>query len=1064
MNAESQRHPMIGQGFSLVMTLKDPRRLPELMGRLKPERETLDKALGALNYVHFSRFVPLFDPGKLLIVTEFDGSMRDYVMDFAAVLDKQFSLILSYMKDGPRLPVSQYPEEFWDYVRRNTEIYGPGQPVRQPFASYENRTVLDVLGLDAKLASTDKLLPDVAPGLPDLSPMQANIVRGYFSRSLDVPWHAAHLAVCFDRGQGQALLKALTAADATCRVTSMGDWGGGKPNYCLNIGFTHDGLRALGLPVPLLNAFPPAFREGPAKREATVNPGGAAEAPKAWQLGAPEQEVHALLSLYSEDKTTFDGKLYALRGALASARVEVAFDRLQPLDLGGSKVHFGYRDSIANPLIAGLSGDAPPDGGQRPAQLGDFVLGSQLTNSRGGSSLGDLPPALAELASYAAVRIVRQDEAAFGRSLRRAAETLGGTTTDDVAALLMGRKFDGEPRTADSSDGQLGGRDLNHFQYRYDDQPDFDDSKGERCPFGAHIRRMNPRNGAVIGVPALRRVIRRGLPYGPKYEGDSDERERGLFGLFFCSDLESQFEFLLKAWANGDVSSPGVRGSVDWLAAERQKPTSFHVGDRTIEIEPVTQTVGALYLLLPSLPALQRLANPPEAKYGRPQVLPAPTRGDTPAAAPNRYAGRDRFTPLEPAFRIDPYRYYAELRREGPLLPVPKRSGQASLWALSHAAVAEATQNDELFVKPDKAHAIATGAGVTARLGDGLFYMQKARHAQVRPALERAFYEAYGGLDAAIEARAQRLLNAAETSGRIDVVRDYAAPLTTQVFMDMMGLDRSQWETVDRWVRSALDGHHDGADPALRAAGATSAMAMRAYFHALLLGDPGPKVDGVSPPLVEKTAGGQCPLLHGIRALTQGLEGGCPHAGAIEHPLSIDEAMQTALHFALGGYLSTEFLIGTGLYNLLRHPEQIELLRHGDVPWSRAVHEMLRYDAPFQMADRVAAKDCQLAGVDVKAGSLVVLVYGSANHDEVYGPTAEAFDIKRKPQQQHFGFGPAARDCIGKAMGARVAEIGLRVLVERWPKLGARTRFQAGDWVADPYYRSLKSLQLLLDP
>ena len=101
----------IGKGFSLVMELEDPSRLPELMARLGSEsvKPRIQAALASLDYVHFARFLPLWDRGLLMIITEFDGAMPDYVMDFAAVLDDEFSLILSYMKGQPPLPVSRYP-------------------------------------------------------------------------------------------------------------------------------------------------------------------------------------------------------------------------------------------------------------------------------------------------------------------------------------------------------------------------------------------------------------------------------------------------------------------------------------------------------------------------------------------------------------------------------------------------------------------------------------------------------------------------------------------------------------------------------------------------------------------------------------------------------------------------------------------------------------------------------------------------------------------------------------------------------------------------------------------
>jgi hypothetical protein len=149
MTTSSNPDKRAGQGFNLVMELLDPKALPGLMQRLAEPgvQGKIEAALASLDYVHYSRFVPLWDLGVLQIITEFDGVMSDYVLDFAAILDQEFSLILSYMKGQPRLPVSKYPEEFWQYVSRNTRPLNPLLPdYAPPFSAYPGKTVLEILG------------------------------------------------------------------------------------------------------------------------------------------------------------------------------------------------------------------------------------------------------------------------------------------------------------------------------------------------------------------------------------------------------------------------------------------------------------------------------------------------------------------------------------------------------------------------------------------------------------------------------------------------------------------------------------------------------------------------------------------------------------------------------------------------------------------------------------------------------------------------------------------------------------------------------------------------------
>jgi deferrochelatase/peroxidase EfeB len=75
-----------------------------------------------------------------------------------------------------------------------------------------------------------------------------------------------------------------------------------------------------------------------------------------------------------------------------------------------------------------------------------------------------------------------------------------------------------------------------------------EDPTGSRCPFGAHIRRANPRDGLAPGSREQHAVVNnhRMLRVGRSYGAQTDER--GL--LFMCVnvDIERQFEFVQQSW------------------------------------------------------------------------------------------------------------------------------------------------------------------------------------------------------------------------------------------------------------------------------------------------------------------------------------------------------------------------------------------------------------------------------------------------------------------------------------------------------------------------------------
>src|SRR4029453_8517495 len=111
----------------------------------------------------------------------------------------------------------------------------------------------------------------------------------------------------------------------------------------------------------------------------------------------------------------------------------------------------------------------------------------------------------------------------------------------------------------------------NDFLYR-----DSDD-RGFKCPAGAHIRRVNPRDADIIGVTRLHPIIRRGTTYGPRPPAgvlEDDGAGRGLVGVFLGAHLDRQFEFIKTDWVN-DGNFIGYPGEQDPVAGHHNGPGLF---------------------------------------------------------------------------------------------------------------------------------------------------------------------------------------------------------------------------------------------------------------------------------------------------------------------------------------------------------------------------------------------------------------------------------------------------------------------------------------------------------
>ena len=460
----------------------------------------------------------------------------------------------------------------------------------------------------------------------NLADIQGNILRGYRAAN------ARHLAVNVPPGAaGRALLRDLLSSEPPCLSTAE-DWESRRrPDHLLNLGVTWPGLRALGVPDQALGAFPDAFKQGAATRATAPDSDGirgvglgdvGESAPGTWVVGGPSTpEVHLVLSLFTDEhqcarRAPLSVKLrerFALHGLTEvwSADADA---------LPGGRVHFGYRDGIAQPRVDGAPGRQPADM-QPSAPAGDFMLGAGHVNSYGGNHIGAIPARLGDNATYAAFRVLEQDCRGFEAML----DTWAARHSVDrewLAAKLMGRWRSGASLMThpDGPDPVPPDPELNRFDYAPSDEAPMytDDTDGVRCPVGSHVRRLNPRSSPAMGVRGTRRLMRRGMPYGPPYDPrqPADGIERGLIGLFMCGDLELQYEFVLRVWANQDLGGVGLRGTREpFVGAQPDSGGVFRVpmagrSDPLLlsGLPTLTRTRGSVYCLMPGLGGIRELA------------------------------------------------------------------------------------------------------------------------------------------------------------------------------------------------------------------------------------------------------------------------------------------------------------------------------------------------------------------------------------------------------------------------------------------------------------------------
>jgi hypothetical protein len=129
----------VQNALNLWLPLKNPSQMPALMALLQSKIDVIHEALSSLHYVHFARFLPSVDGSLLWTITEYDGGIESYIMDFVAVLGDEFTAVLQFIAGAPPLPVQRYAREFtaWIIAHNLSQITA--------WSAYPEVTVIDIL-------------------------------------------------------------------------------------------------------------------------------------------------------------------------------------------------------------------------------------------------------------------------------------------------------------------------------------------------------------------------------------------------------------------------------------------------------------------------------------------------------------------------------------------------------------------------------------------------------------------------------------------------------------------------------------------------------------------------------------------------------------------------------------------------------------------------------------------------------------------------------------------------------------------------------------------------------
>jgi cytochrome P450 len=392
---------------------------------------------------------------------------------------------------------------------------------------------------------------------------------------------------------------------------------------------------------------------------------------------------------------------------------------------------------------------------------------------------------------------------------------------------------------------------------------------------------------------------------------------------------------------------------------------------------------------------------------------------------------------IGPEFGDAPHPYLASLRESGPVHRVLLPDGTESWWITSYDAV-QLALNDHVRFSNEVHHAVAAteiqNSQALIRKDPMLQLVMINRdppdHTRMRKLVVRAFSAAaMEALRPRLERLAAELLEAMADKDEVELVESYAFPFPVGVICELLGIPRADSNYFGGLVTKLVGAPRP--QDALDAIGG-----LKEFMLAKL---------------AEKRAN---PADDVLTALVR--------AADEDKLLSREELPAHALQLLTAGHETSIYLISGGVFRLLQHPAQLDLLKAEPALLPHAIDELLRFDPPpVPGVFRYATEDIDIDGTTIPRGSLVIICLASANRDARHFPHPNDLDIQR-PDNPHVAFGGGIHYCLGARLARIEGVIAIGGLLRRYPGLRLAVPPEQIRWRPLNFLQRLDSLPLRL--
>lgn len=318
---------------------------------------------------------------------------------------------------------------------------------------------------------------------------------------------------------------------------------------------------------------------------------------------------------------------------------------------------------------------------------------------------------------------------------------------------------------------------------------------------------------------------------------------------------------------------------------------------------------------------------------------------------------------------------------------------------------------------------------------ENMIYSDGDAHRRLRNLVHKAFTpRAIAQLESRIEHLTHELLDQADPHTPFDIRRAYALPIPLTVISEMVGAEGETMEQFQSGMSALIQGFSDWRNTPTMMREVPRLVRVVRELVAYKRDHPG---DDILTGLIQAEVDGE--------------------------KLTDDELVAMVFLLISAGYETTVYLITNVVAVLLKHPDQLALLRDNPDLMASAVEEVLRYEAVAHMTEMIRpSEDVEFHGVTVPKGKIVLPLLGAANRDPAVFDDPDTFDITRDAKR-HLGFGQGIHYCLGAPLARIETQIALKTLLERSPNLRLAIPTDALQFMEVPALHSYDQVPVLLD-